>query len=187
MRATRSCRGRCPRSGRVDPCRMRGDHSDRLVQARRHEHRTDVASRRCSGSEPASSRCRRPFGSPAPRTSASCNVDEDVGARGLQLDDLRVDGRIAHLVAGLGDDHRGRLVAEPVFQSLQVVLAVVVVLVQNGDLRVRVWSAECAWRRSALRSGSWAAKPIVHGWFCGSFHFAAPLARNSCGTLRAFR
>jgi hypothetical protein len=30
-------------------------------------------------------------------------------------------------------------------------------------------------------------KPIVHGKFTGSFHFAAPLETNSCGTFLAFR
>ena len=50
--------------------------------------------------------------------------------------DLRVDGRVGGLVGRLDLDHRGRLVAEPVDQPLQIVLAEIVVLIEHADLGV---------------------------------------------------
>ncbi len=70
-----------------------------------------------------------------------CEVEEDVRAARLQLDDVGLDRRLGRLVAALRDDHR-RLVAEPVLQALEIVLAVVVVLVEDGDLRVRLFLQE---------------------------------------------
>src|SRR5206468_13125725 len=45
------------------------------------------------------------------------DVEEHVGARGLQLHDLRVDRRVAHLVGSLGDDHAFRLIADRAARS----------------------------------------------------------------------
>ena len=58
---------------------------------------------------------------------------------GLELDDVGVDRRLRDLVAFLGDDHRGRLGAESVLQALEVVLAEIVVLIEHGDLGVRLF------------------------------------------------
>ncbi len=48
---------------------------------------------------------------------------------------LSIDG-LGGLVAFFGDDHRGGLGAETVFQALDIVLAVVVVLIKDRDLGV---------------------------------------------------
>ena len=68
-----------------------------------------------------------------------CDVEQCVGAGRLQRDDLRIDGRIGGLVGRLGDDHRLCLVAERGLQRVEVVLAVIVVLVQHRDLRIRLF------------------------------------------------
>ena len=67
-----------------------------------------------------------------------CDVDEHVGTSGFELDDVVVDGGFGGFKAFLGDDHRGGLGAEPVFEALEVVLAVIVVLIQHRDLGVRL-------------------------------------------------
>ena len=64
------------------------------------------------------------------------DIDEDVGAGRLELDDMVVDGRLRGLEAFFRDDHGSGLVAETVLQALQVVLAVIVVLIEHGDLGV---------------------------------------------------
>ena len=56
----------------------------------------------------------------------------------LQLDDVAVDGGLGGLVAFLGDHHR-RLGAEPVLQALEVILTEIVVLIQDGDLAIRLF------------------------------------------------
>jgi hypothetical protein len=66
------------------------------------------------------------------------DVEQCVGAGRLQSDDLRIDGRVGHLVRRLSNDHRFRLVAERSLQRVEVVLAVIVVLVQHRDLRIRL-------------------------------------------------
>ena len=58
-------------------------------------------------------------------------------------------GGLGRLVALLGDDHRGGLVAEPVLQALQVVLAVIVVLVEHRDLGVGLLLQQVLRRRYA--------------------------------------
>ncbi|MGX0994111.1 hypothetical protein AB7M38_001403 [Bradyrhizobium diazoefficiens] len=73
-------------------------------------------------------RLRRPFRR-RPR-------EEDIRAGIMQRDDLRVDRGIADLIGLVGDDHAG-LVAEPVLQTLELVLAGVVVLPEHRDLAVR--------------------------------------------------
>ena len=114
------------------------------------------------------------------------DVEEDVGVGRFQLDDVGVDGRLRDLVAFLGDDHRGRLGAEPVLQALEVVLAVIVVLVEDRDLGVRLFLQEILRIDLRLRSGSWAASPWSRGSSSGSFHLVAPVATNSCGTFFVF-
>ena len=59
-------------------------------------------------------------------------LDEDVGARGLELGELRIDGGIRDLVCGLGHDRH--LAGEAVLQALQIFLAHPVVLIEDGDL-----------------------------------------------------
>ncbi len=54
---------------------------------------------------------------------------------------MAVDGRLADLIAVLGDDHR-RLGAEPVAQALEQVLAEIVVLIEHGDLGVGLGSED---------------------------------------------
>ena len=67
-----------------------------------------------------------------------CDVEEHVGVQRLQLDDVRIDGRLCDLEAFLDDDHRRRLGAETVFQAFQIILAVIIVLIEHGDLGVRL-------------------------------------------------
>src|SRR5258706_6416395 len=49
---------------------------------------------------------------------------------------MAIDGWFSSLVTVLGNNHGGGLGAETVFQTLEIVLAVIVVLVENGDLGV---------------------------------------------------
>ncbi len=63
-------------------------------------------------------------------------VEEDIGAGSLQVDDLRVDGRIGRFVGQFRDDRH--LAGESVLETLHVVLTVVVVLVEDRDLALRV-------------------------------------------------
>jgi hypothetical protein len=62
------------------------------------------------------------------------DVNEYVGIERLHLDRVRVDGRLGHLIGVFGNDHRRSLGAEAILQAFEVILAVVVVLVENGDL-----------------------------------------------------
>src|SRR3546814_10307958 len=64
------------------------------------------------------------------------DVEEDVGAGGFQVDDLRVDGGVGGFIGKFRDDHRLGLVAEPVLQAFDIVLTVIVVLEQDRDFRV---------------------------------------------------
>ena len=66
-----------------------------------------------------------------------CRDQESIGAAALQRHDLRIHGRIGGFVGLGGDDHLGRLVAQPLAQADQVVLAEIVVLIEHGDLGVR--------------------------------------------------
>src|SRR6476469_10374562 len=54
----------------------------------------------------------------------------------MKGDDLRVDREIAAVIRFVGDDPVG-LVAEPILQALELVLAGVVVLPEHRDLAVR--------------------------------------------------
>ncbi len=65
------------------------------------------------------------------------DVDEGVGPRRLQRDNLRVHRRVSDLVGGLGHDHAAGPGAQPCLEAVQVVLAVVVVLVEQRDPGVR--------------------------------------------------
>ncbi len=62
--------------------------------------------------------------------------EEEITAGRLHLDNLRIDTHVGGLVGILDLDHRRCLVAEPVDQPLQVVLAEIVVLIEHGDLAV---------------------------------------------------
>jgi len=64
------------------------------------------------------------------------DIEEDVGARRFELDDVVIDRGLGGLEAFLGDDHGSRLGAEAVFEALDVVLAVIVILIHHGDLGV---------------------------------------------------
>ena len=64
------------------------------------------------------------------------HVEEHVGPGVLQIDDLRVDRRVRHLVALLEHDQLRGGGAEAVLHALDVVLPVVVVLIQDADLSV---------------------------------------------------
>ena len=52
---------------------------------------------------------------------------------------MRVDGRLGYLVSVLGYDHRRGLVAEPILETFEIVLSVIVVLVEDGDPGVRLF------------------------------------------------
>ena len=90
--------------------------------------------RKCSGFQPSSATfliaCAANFGvAMLTKTSAPSR---------LQLDDVRVDRRIGDFVGVFGDDHRRCLVAEAVLQAVEIVLPEIVVLVEHGDLGVRL-------------------------------------------------
>ena len=91
--------------------------------------------RTCSGFQPISAAflmaCAVNFG--------RGDVDEYVGIERLHLDDVRVDGRLGHLIGVFGNDHRRSLVAEAILQAFEIILSVVVVLVEDGDLGVRLF------------------------------------------------
>ncbi len=58
-------------------------------------------------------------------------LDEDVGAGGLELGHLGVDGGVGHLVWRLGHDRH--LATEAVLQPLQIFLAHAILLIEDGD------------------------------------------------------
>ncbi len=119
------------------------------------------------------------------------DVEEHVGARVLELDHLAVDGRIGNLVGDVRYDQLVGILAEPLLEAVEVVLAVVVVLHQHADLRVldvgqdvlgvddrlghvvgleahgprEVPSGRPTWRRRSPRT---AAAPSWHSCTCGS-------------------
>ena len=64
------------------------------------------------------------------------NVDEDVGAGALELDDVGIDRGLAGLVALLGDQDARSLLAEHILQPGDVILAEIVVGVEHHDLGV---------------------------------------------------
>ena len=63
------------------------------------------------------------------RSFRGCYIDKYVGFHRLQLDDMRVDGRLGDLIRLFGDNHRGRLVAEAALQAIEVILPIIIVLV----------------------------------------------------------
>src|SRR3984893_11249949 len=63
-----------------------------------------------------------------------CDVEEDIGAGGFQADDLGIDGGIGRFIRQLGDNLD--LVADRILQTLDVVLTVVVVLIEDRDLAI---------------------------------------------------
>ena len=63
-----------------------------------------------------------------------CDVEESVGTAGLQADDLAVHRGVGHLVGDLGHNHGPGLVAQSVFKAFQIIFAIVIVLVQHGNL-----------------------------------------------------
>src|SRR6266496_5686220 len=65
------------------------------------------------------------------------DIDQDISARRLQLDDMRFDGGLARFVSLLRSYHRAFL-AQSVFDSLQQILAVVVVLKKNTNPATRM-------------------------------------------------
>ena len=65
------------------------------------------------------------------------DVDEHVGAGALQLDDMGIDRGLAGLVALLGDQNAGRLVAEHFLQAGHVVLAEIVIGIEHRDFCIR--------------------------------------------------
>src|SRR5438132_13751594 len=60
------------------------------------------------------------------------DIEEYVRPRRLQIDDLRIDGRIGGLVRNFGNDRD--LAFEAVLETLHVVLTVIVVLDEDADL-----------------------------------------------------
>src|SRR5215470_12525251 len=62
-------------------------------------------------------------------------VEEHVRPGGLKRYDLRVDRRIGDLVTRFSHDE-GRLVSKPVFEALDVIFAVIIVLIEDGNLRI---------------------------------------------------
>src|SRR5215831_9240120 len=109
------------------------------------------------------------------------DIQKYVSARGFEVDDLRIDGRVGCLVCRLQDDHRTRLFAEPVFEAFQIVFAVIVVLVQHTDLGVGVLVENVAGvdPRLALISRLKPDRPR-------EMLRVAPVARSRCGTFFAF-
>ena len=65
--------------------------------------------------------------------------EEQVRAGILDLEDLQIDGRVGDFVGGFRHDHLRRLVAEAGLDAVQVVLAEVVVLIEDADLGVRMF------------------------------------------------
>ena len=63
-------------------------------------------------------------------------IVEHIRAGGLQLQDLRVDRRVRHLIRQRLDHHLVELIAQAVLQAVDVVAAQIVVLIQDADLRV---------------------------------------------------
>ena len=112
------------------------------------EYELDTEARKCIGFQPSS----------AVRLIAMVGefrrgeLDEDVGAGGLELGDLGVDAGVRHLVRRLGHDRN--LAAEAILQALDVVLAEAVVLIEDRDLAARMVLQQILRNRCGLRSGS---------------------------------
>ncbi len=64
------------------------------------------------------------------------HIEENVGARGLEFGNLRIDGRVRDLVRSLSHDRD--LATKSILQALEVVLAEPIVLIKHGDLAVRM-------------------------------------------------
>src|SRR5262249_3145118 len=65
-----------------------------------------------------------------------CNIEKNVGARRLEVNHLGINRRVGGLIGHLGHDFH--LAVEPVFQALEVVLAIIIILVEDADLSLRV-------------------------------------------------
>ncbi|MNZ90010.1 hypothetical protein D3C78_1089590 [compost metagenome] len=68
------------------------------------------------------------------RGARSAEVDEHIGARSLQPDDLRIDRGVGQLVGSLGHHAGLAFLGQRAFEALEQVLAEVIVLVEHGDL-----------------------------------------------------
>ena len=139
-----------------------GDQPDRVVEAGRRQHRAD----RRRHVVQVVHRLPAEVGGLADRLRGELrrrDVEEHVGARALQRHHLAVDRRVGDLVAGLRDDHRLRLVAQPVLRSPS-----------GSPCRSRrsgraprssrsACFRGCAWRSSSPPTGSSAASPSSTG------------------------
>jgi hypothetical protein len=65
-------------------------------------------------------------------------IDEDIDAGGLHADHLRSDRGLRCLIGCCDDDHRLRLVAKAIFETVEIIFPEVVVLVQHADFAVRL-------------------------------------------------
>ena len=64
------------------------------------------------------------------------DVEEGVGTRTLERDNLRVDGWVCHFIGSLGNNHACSLSAQAFFESVEVVLAVIVILHQHRNFGI---------------------------------------------------
>ena len=87
---------------------------------------------------------------------------DDVDARGLDLNELGTDGRFGALIGFGGDQHCRFLVTEAIFQAGEKIAPIVVVLVQDADLRrCHFFAQVVAENGPFLRSGR---LPAHHPW-----------------------
>src|SRR6516164_10219841 len=66
------------------------------------------------------------------------DIDEDIGVGGSDGHDLGIDGGVGDLVGNAGNDYALVFVAQHVFQAENIVLAEVVVLIEQAQLGVRI-------------------------------------------------
>ena len=118
-----------------------------------------------------------------------CFEDEErVRAGVLELQDLRVEVRRADVVGLLVDDHLGRFVAQSLGQAVEVVLAVIVILIDDADLGIRRVFAGCTARRSAIRPGTPAASRRCTGTSRTRRQTSSRRWRRmTCGTFLPFK
>ncbi len=84
---------------------------------------------------------------------------QDLGAACAQRYDLRIDGRISGLVGEGGYDQLVGLVAQPIMQAGEKILARIVVLSKDRDLVTRQVFEDVASIDAPLGRISWAASP----------------------------
>ena len=145
----------------IDPGRIAGlferarrDHPPRVLDARGHENRSDRGRANAEQMNGPPAEFRR-LPDRLGGEFRGCHVDQDIDSRRLHEQHLRVDGRISNIVCCFTNQHLALPCAKGFLQARKIVLAGLIVLVEQADLRVRMVVQDVACIDADLGSQVW--------------------------------